>query len=96
MPNTVPVGGITSNGIDVNELYSSCLGGVNALGGFIQGKIEDLAGMNPTDPNYTSMYQTEMLNIQFYMGQYNALLEMTSTVSKSLTDMMKTLAQRTG
>ena len=84
----------SSNGIDVNELYSSCLNGVNNLGTFIQNKITYLGSLNPT--TQSSLYQTEMLNIQFYMGQYNALLEMTSTVSKSLTDMMKTLAQRTG
>ena len=84
-------------GINVNRLYSECLDGVNTLGSFIEGRITALAQMDPEKTeNYSSAYQTEMLNIQFYMGQYNALLEMTSTVSKSLTDMMKTLAQRTG
>ena len=35
-----------------------------------------------------------MLMIQFEIGQYNAMVEMLSSISKSLTDMMKTLAQR--
>ena len=42
----------------------------------------------------TEIGQAQMLQLQFEIGQYNAMLEMVSTVSKSLTDMMKTLAQR--
>lgn len=37
----------------------------------------------------------DMLMIQFEMGQYNALLEATSTITKSLVDEAKQLAQRT-
>ena len=37
-----------------------------------------------------------MLKMQFQLGQYNALLEATSTVTKSLVDEAKSLAQRTG
>ena len=42
----------------------------------------------------SSISQEQMLLIQFEIGQYNAMVEMLSSVSKSLTDMMKTLAQR--
>lgn len=40
--------------------------------------------------------QGDMLELQFQMGQYNATLEALSTVTKSMTDMLKSLAQRTG
>lgn len=37
-----------------------------------------------------------MLQIQFEMGQYNALVEGISTITKSLNDTAKSLAQRAG
>ncbi len=40
--------------------------------------------------------QEDLLTIQFEMGQYNAKLEALSTMTKSIQDMLKTLAQRTG
>ena len=39
--------------------------------------------------------QAELLELQFAMGQYNAKLETISSVTKSIQDMLKTLAQRT-
>ncbi|MDR1647591.1 MAG: hypothetical protein LBR88_06105 [Zoogloeaceae bacterium] len=39
--------------------------------------------------------QEEVLELQFNIGQYNALLEAASSISKGTTDMLKTLAQRT-
>ena len=38
----------------------------------------------------------DMIALQFEVGQYNAMLESLSSVTKSMTDMMKSLAQRTG
>ncbi|HJD98155.1 EscF/YscF/HrpA family type III secretion system needle major subunit [Mailhella massiliensis] len=34
------------------------------------------------------------MSLQFEIGQYNTLMEALSTVTKSMTDMMKSLAQR--
>jgi type III secretion protein F len=51
---------------------------------------------NYVDPNTQKheLSQEQLLNIQFNMGQYNAMLEAASSISKSVTDMAKTLAQR--
>lgn len=38
--------------------------------------------------------QEQMLDLQFQIGQYNAMLEMVSTVTKSLVDECKQVAQR--
>ncbi|WP_051445347.1 EscF/YscF/HrpA family type III secretion system needle major subunit [Desulfocurvus vexinensis] len=38
----------------------------------------------------------KMLQLQFDMGNYNAMVEATSSVTKGLTDTAKTLAQRAG
>ena len=38
----------------------------------------------------------KMMQLQFDMGNYNAMVEATSSVTKGLTDTAKTLAQRTG
>jgi type III secretion protein F len=37
-----------------------------------------------------------MLKMQFMVGQYNAMLEATSSVTKSLVDESKQMAQRSG
>lgn len=38
----------------------------------------------------------QMLQLQFEMGKFNAMVEATSSVTKGLTDTAKTLAQRAG
>jgi type III secretion protein F len=38
----------------------------------------------------------QMLELQFNMGRFNAMVEATSSVTKGLTDTAKTLAQRAG
>ena len=38
----------------------------------------------------------QMLQLQFQMGKFNAMVEATSSVTKGLTDTAKTLAQRAG
>ena len=38
----------------------------------------------------------QMLDLQFKMGRFNAMVEATSSVTKGLTDTAKTLAQRAG
>ena len=78
----------TNGGINVNELFTTCVTNLNTYGTALEEKISTLS------TNGTTIDQTEMLEVQFYIGQYNSMLEMVSTVSKSLTDMMKTLAQR--
>jgi type III secretion protein F len=39
--------------------------------------------------------QADMLNIQFEMGQYNAMVESFANVTKGLTEILKSLAQKT-
>ncbi|UQZ90985.1 type III secretion protein [Deltaproteobacteria bacterium Smac51] len=45
--------------------------------------------------NQEEISQEDMLMLQFEMGQYNALLESLSSITSSMTEMLKTLAQRT-
>ncbi|MDR3159396.1 MAG: hypothetical protein LBU11_10455 [Zoogloeaceae bacterium] len=45
--------------------------------------------------NKIELKQEEILELQFNIGQYNALLETASSIAKGTTDMLKTLAQRT-
>lgn len=76
------------SGLNVNELVNACLDDLNSVGTQLSAKITKLTEQGGT------IDQGDMLAIQFEVGQYNAMLEMVSTVTKSLTDMMKTLAQR--
>jgi type III secretion protein F len=40
--------------------------------------------------------QEDLLQLQFDMGQYNALIESMANITKSLTDTLKSLAQKSG
>ena len=82
------INSVSNNGINVNALFTNCTTSLNSYGAKLEEEIKTLTTSGKT------IDQTKMLEIQFYIGQYNAMLEMVSTVSKSLTDMMKTLAQR--
>ena len=81
------INSITNRGININNLFNTCVTNLNKYGETLQTEINKISGTTTID-------QTKMLEIQFYIGQYNSVLEMVSSISKSLTDMMKTLAQR--
>ena len=69
-------------GLNVNELF-------NSKGKDLQAKMTEMLGKDEVSPE-------DMMALQFEVGQYNAMLESLSSVTKSMTDMMKSLAQRTG
>ena len=73
-------------GLNVNELFNSGLDSISSKGKDLQAKMLGKDEVSPED----------MMALQFEVGQYNAMLESLSSVTKSMTDMMKSLAQRTG
>ena len=84
------INNVTSNtGLNVSDLMQTCFDNINDAGKTLSDKMKVLL-----DTPNGEIGQAQMLQLQFEIGQYNAMLEMVSTVSKSLTDMMKTLAQR--
>ncbi len=46
--------------------------------------------------NGTEVSQEQLTALQYQMGQYNAKIEALSAMTKSIQDMLKSLAQRTG
>lgn len=76
-------------GVNISELFNSGIENVGKRGEALQAKMNDLLSQDEISTE-------DMLVIQFEMGQYNALLESLSTVTKSLTDSLKSLAQRAG
>ena len=78
-----------STGLNVSELMQNCFDSINKAGESLSKEMDTLLSSG------TEISQSQMLQLQYEIGQYNAMLEIVSTVSKSLTDMMKTLAQRT-
>ena len=74
-------------GLNVNELFNSGL--ISSKGKDLQAKMTEMLGKDEVSPE-------DMMALQFEVGQYNAMLESLSSVTKSMTDMMKSLAQRTG
>ena len=76
-------------GLNVNELFNSGLDSIGKKGEALQTKMNDLLSQDEVSPE-------DMMALQFEVGQYNARMESLSSVTKSMTDMMKSLAQRTG
>ena len=75
-----------NSGFDVQAMF-------NTMASTIEQKGKDLnAQLNAIQDG--NMSQEEMLSMQFQINQYNMLLEATSTISKSMTDEAKQLAQR--
>lgn len=76
-------------GLDLGRLCNQGLDNVGEKGKALQAKMEALLSQETVSPE-------QMMQIQFEMGQYNATLEALSSVTKSLTDMLKSLSQRAG
>ena len=94
MSNSIP----SVYGLNIAALFQSVIGSIETRGSDLYAKIDNLTkpveGSTEGDVTTSAISQEQMLVIQFEIGQYNAMVEMLSSVSKSLTDMMKTLAQR--
>ena len=76
-------------GLNLGDIFNSGLDSIQSKGKALEKQMTDLMNQDEVSPE-------DMLNIQFQMGQYNAMLESLSSVTKSLTDTMKSLAQRSG
>lgn len=76
-------------GIDVNQMFSSGMEAVSGKGKELQAEMDKLLSSDDVSPE-------QMMEIQFKMGQYNTMVESLSTITKSLTDSMKSIAQRAG
>ena len=75
------------SGFNVNQMFDNTLNGVARKGSSLTSKMEQLAKGD-------KLSQEDMVSLQFQVGQYNAMMESLATVTKSMTDMMKSLAQR--
>jgi Type III secretion needle MxiH like. len=78
-----------SVGLNFGQMFNSGLDSISGKGAGLQAKMDELGSMGELGPE-------ELLPLQFEMGQYTALMEATSSVTKSITEMLKSLAQRTG
>ena len=76
-------------GLNVNELFNSGLDSISKKGQALQTKMNEMLSQDQVSPE-------DMMALQFEVGQYNEMMESLSSVTKSMTDMMKSLAQRTG
>ncbi len=78
-----------NTGIDIGQLFKNGTSGLADDGAKLQEMMDGISSSGEVD-------QTQLLELQFAMGQYNAKLETLSSVTKSIQDMLKSLAQRTG
>ena len=75
------------SGFNVNQMFENTLQGVSTKGTELNARMEELSQGG-------ELSNEQMITLQFQVGQYNTLMEALSTVTKSMTDMMKSLAQR--
>ena len=75
------------SGFNFSQMFQITLQGVSNKGTELTSQMEALSkGEN--------LSNEQMIALQFQVGQYNAMMESLATVTKSMTDMMKSLAQR--
>ena len=73
--------------MNVTNMFNNMLNGVTDKGAGLASQMDALAdGKN--------LSSEQLVAIQFQVGQYNTMMEALVTVTKSMTDMMKSLAQR--
>ncbi len=77
----------SSPGFDINSMFNRGMEGINKKG-------QELSNRMNAIMKGEKLSSEQMVAMQFEVGQYNALVEALSSVSKSATDMMKSLAQR--
>ena len=75
------------SGFNISQMFENTLQGVSTKGTELNTKMATLAEGD-------ELSNEQMISLQFEIGQYNAMMEALSTVTKSMTDMMKSLAQR--
>ena len=77
-------------GVDISAMFENGMDSIGDKGSQLQAEMDALlnqeGGASPE----------QMMELQFKMGQYNTMVESLSTITKSLTDSMKSIAQRTG
>ena len=76
------------SGFNISQMFDQSLQSIEQRGASLNTKMNDLLADGKEISN------EQMIQLQFEVGQYNALMESLSTVTKSMTDMMKSLAQR--
>ncbi len=76
------------SGFNVSQMFENTLQGISSKGSDLNARMENLLASGEELSN------EDMISLQFEVGQYNAMMEALSTVTKSMTDMMKSLAQR--
>ena len=75
------------SGFDINQMFSQIQQSIATKGTELQKEMEEIS-------KGSTLSQEQMLQMQFEVNQYNTMLETVSTISKSLTDEAKQLAQR--
>lgn len=80
---------MSASGIDLGSMFKNVSASLNTDSSRIQSQIEGLQKKESVNP-------ADLMKVNFEVGQYNAKLEATSSFLKSMQDMLKSLAQRTG
>ncbi len=79
-----------SANFDMSSFMSTCFDTLGESGNNLNAKLDGLG----SGADGEEIGPEEMLQLQFSIGQYNTLVESMSNVTKSVTDAMKSVAQR--
>jgi type III secretion protein F len=87
--------GVGTNADGLSQAVLQLMQAVQGQSKELRGELEQKVGATDEQGNKVQLEQQDLLELQFEIGQYNALIETASSVGKGVTDMLKTLAQRT-
>lgn len=72
----------------------SMLDAINSLMGKVRVLSDKLSDSITEASNKESISDQELLGINFKLGQYNAMMESTSSIANSTTDVLRSVAQK--
>ena len=73
-------------GVNISSLFERAMDTIATRGAEMSDKMDQMKELS----------NEYMLKMQFALGQYNTLVEATSSITKSLVDEVKNVAQRSG
>ena len=78
-----------NSGLNFGQVFESGKNAVSNRGIDLQSKLSELEGKKELGPE-------DLLPLQFQMGQYSALIEAASSITKGITETLKSVSSRTG
>ncbi len=85
---------MTGVSFNMATFMNDSMNAVNQKGNSVQEAMKDIYIIDEQGNKTEEIDPGKLVDVQFQIGQYNTMIESISSVAKSITDSMKSIAQR--